>query len=133
MTSLTREQILQAQDIQTVPVEVPEWGGVVYVKTLTALERSTLEKELVEMRANGSPGRIRLEKLRGALVALASCDENGQRLFSEKDIPAIEQKSAAAVDRIVEAAQKAAAMNAGDIDELAGELKNAPPAASPSD
>ena len=36
MTGLTKEQILAANDAAPVPVEVPEWGGTVSVRPMSA-------------------------------------------------------------------------------------------------
>ena len=47
MTILTRDQILQANDLVTETVEVPEWGGSVFVKSLTGVERDQFEAAIV--------------------------------------------------------------------------------------
>jgi hypothetical protein len=38
---LSKKDILDVQDIQKVEVPVPEWGGVVYVKAMTGVERES--------------------------------------------------------------------------------------------
>ena len=43
MPSLSRTDILGAKDLGLTPVEVPEWGGTVYVRSMTARERITWE------------------------------------------------------------------------------------------
>lgn len=120
---LTRDQILQAQDIRIEKVEVPEWGGEVYVKTLTGQERDQLEAALMEYDNKGQPKRLKLDRLRSTLAVLAICDESGQRLFTSGDIQTLAGKSSAALDRVVSKAQELAAISPGDVDKLVTDLK----------
>src|SRR5690606_41735748 len=80
---LNREAILAAKDLPRELVEVPEWGGAVYVRALTGAERDAFEQSIVEQR--GRDARMNLNNLRAKLVALTAVDENGERLFSDKD------------------------------------------------
>ncbi len=127
--SLSKDEILSANDIYIEEVKVPEWGGNVYVKTLSGEDRDMLEASMMEFSANGKPKTLKLQKLRGTLAALGICDEEGNRIFDDKDIPALAKKSAAALDRVVLAVQKLAAMSPADVNDLIGELKNDQPAA----
>ena len=45
---LTRNEILAVDDLQTQKVDVPEWGGSVYVRGLTGSERDALEASIVK-------------------------------------------------------------------------------------
>jgi len=58
MTLLTRDQILQAQDIARETVSVPEWGGSVLVRGLTGQERDAYEATI--MRLNGTNAQMNL-------------------------------------------------------------------------
>lgn len=121
---LGREEILGARDLRTELVEVPEWGGAVRIRTLTAAERDSYEQALMRRRG----GRLEVE-MRGArvrLVALCVVDEQGQRLFSDQDIEALEGRSAAAIDRIFTAALKLNGMAEGAIEEALGNSESAP-------
>ena len=60
------------------------------------------------------------ENFRAKLAAACIVDEEGNRLFSEKDVAALGRKSAAALDRVATAAQRISAMSQEDVDELAG-------------
>ena len=90
---LTREQILQSDDLPRETVQVPEWGGEVQVRTMTGTDRDAFEASLI-----GKEGR--LENVRARLVSLTLCDETGSRLFSDGDISALGGKSAKALDRV---------------------------------
>jgi len=88
---LTREQILSRVDLRTETVEVPEWGGEIRIRELTARRRSEFEK-LAEQ--HGDDYAV------AWLVAESCVDEAGQRIFSQEDIEALREKSAAALLRI---------------------------------
>lgn len=96
---LTREQILQCDDLPRETVQVPEWGGEVQVRTMTGTDRDTFEASLI-----GKEGR--LENVRARLVSLALCDGEGHRLFSDADITVLGGKSAKALDRVFAVAQR---------------------------
>lgn len=98
--SLDRSAILAAADRKTAPLEVPEWGGTVYLRTLTGLERDALEAEITK---NG--GKVG-KNFRARFCALVLADESGKRLFEDKDADALAEKSGAVLGRICEAAFK---------------------------
>ena len=60
MAYLTRDEILQAQDIQFEDVKVPEWNGTVRVRGLTGVERDALEASLIE--GKGKDAQVNLAK-----------------------------------------------------------------------
>ena len=104
MALLGRDQILTAQDLPTVDVEVPEWGGTVRVRMMTGGERDAFEAGTITR--HGKKIEQNLVNIRARLVALCVVDEKGQRLFSEADAAALGQKSAAALNRVFNAAQQ---------------------------
>ena len=122
---LTRDQILNAQDIQTEEVSVPEWGGSVLVRALDGEERDALEASMIQ--GKGKNAQVNLKNLRAKLAARSMVDENGKRLFEDGDIPALAKKSAAALNRVYEAAQRLSGITPEDVDEL---TKNSKPAQS---
>ena len=114
---LNRDDILAADDLVTEEVEVPEWGGSVYVRTMTGAERSHFELEIVPGVGSGD-NRVEMLNLREKLLVLVLVDEDGQRLFSDKDIKVLGQKSAAALDRLFTVAQRLNGLSAADVAEL---------------
>ena len=48
MTYLSRDAILQREDIKTEDVEVPEWGGTVRVRGMTGVQRDAFEASLIQ-------------------------------------------------------------------------------------
>jgi len=96
METLTREAILAADDLPREAVDVPEWGGRIWVRALTAGERETWETRYLGTDEAASPA----SRIRASLAVFACCDEAGKPLFTEADVPALAGKSAAAVLRI---------------------------------
>ena len=113
---LSKETILAVDDIQFEDVPVPEWGGVVRVKSLMGNERDGLEASMIVGR--GKTAHVNLENLRAKLVARSCVDENGKRIFGDADIPALAKKSAAALNRVYEVAQRLSGITEEDVDEL---------------
>ena len=124
---LTREQILQANDLKSEVVNVPEWGGEVTVRTLTGDE-----KDVYEMGLYGN-GKKEIRHIRAGLLARAIVDKDGNRLFTDADVLALGAKSAAAIDRIYTVASRLNAMTKEDEKQLEKNLGAIPTADSPSD
>lgn len=116
MALLTRDAILQAQDLPTEDVEVPEWGGTVRVRALTGAERDAFEQSIVEQK--GKSTKMNLQNLRAKLVALTVVDEEGNRIFNDADAKLLGQKSALALNRVFEVAQKLSGLTPADVEEL---------------
>lgn len=117
---LTRDQILQASDLKIETVDVPEWGGKVGVRSITAIERSQLESLIVEVDGRGRTKKLRMEELRARLLCLAVVDEKGNRLFMhETDVAKVGAKSAQAVERVFDVARRLAGMSEDDVEALA--------------
>lgn len=113
---LTREQILAADDLSIEDVPVPEWGGIVRVRGLTGAERDGLEAETVSLQ--GRTPHMKMENFRARLVARSMVDDAGKRLFTLRDVEALGQKSAVALQRVFEVAQRLSGLSAGDVEEL---------------
>lgn len=114
---LTRDQILEADDLARKAVSVPQWGGTVYVRTMTGAERDAFEVSIV------APGAEKYVNLRARVVALCAVDEAGRRLFSDEDVVRLGDKSAAALEAVFDAASKLNAITPEDVAELE---KNSP-------
>ena len=113
MGLLTKKQILQADDLKRELVSVPNWGGDVYVRTMTGTERDTFEQSIVE-----GKGKVNLTNFRAKLCALTIADETGKRLFDDKDIVELGKKSAKALDHIFGIAQKLNGIGTQDVEDL---------------
>lgn len=139
---LDRAGILGAEDARVEPVEVPEWGGTVLVRALTAAERDHYEagllEERTEQRPRGPGGKRkgtrqtlgislgRLENARAKLVVLCVVNQRGERLFGDDDVKALGAKSALALNRVYEMARDLAGLTDEDVAELAEGLDDGP-------
>jgi hypothetical protein len=112
---LTKEAILSCEDRGFEIVEVPEWGGSVRVASMTAAERDKFEQMIVDKKS----GAVKLDNLRATLAAHVLVDDDGERLFTDKDLIALSKKSATAVSRVFDAAQRLNAFSDDDVEELA--------------
>jgi hypothetical protein len=114
--ALTREEILGREDLPLEEVPVPEWGGAVWVRTISAAERDAWEASTY---GDGKGDvRERLANLRARLVCLCACSANGDRLFTDADAGKLGGKSAAAVDRLFDVAQRLNGLGPRDVEEL---------------
>ena len=113
---LDRDAILNVVDLKPEVVEVPEWGGSLYIRMLTASERDKFEASCV-----GTGKKQNLSNIRARLVVLCACDESGERLFTDGDAEALGRKSAAAVDKVFGACSKLNGFSSQDIEDLEGE------------
>lgn len=123
---LTRDQILGASDLPSEDVEIPEWKGTVRVRGMTVAERNAWEKSNTRT-FRGRSGQMvtevsqtALTNFRQRLVARCVVDQDGNRLFSDSDVAALERKSAAAMERIVNVANRLNGVSQQDLEELEG-------------
>lgn len=121
MPLLTKAAILAAADFKTIDCEVPEWGGTVRLRGMSGAERDAWEAEVMDAR---EAGKLNYTNFRARLVARCLIDEQGQRLFTDSDIEALGRKSALALMRVFEAAQKLNGLSKGDVEELTEGLKS---------
>lgn len=112
---LTADDILAADDRLFEDVPVPEWGGVVRVRGLSGTERDKFEASLLDRQ-----GRPRTHNARAKLAQLCMVSESGQLLFSEEQVAALGRKSAAALGRVFDVAQKLSGLTDDDMEELEG-------------
>jgi hypothetical protein len=124
MAILKRDDILLAADIKKELLPVPEWGGEVFVKALSGTERDRWETSMIQMK--GTDRTINMQNIRAKLASMAICDEDGKRLFSDNDVLALGQKSASALQRVFELAQKLSGIGDDAVEELTEGVKTDP-------
>lgn len=125
MAILGYEAILNAADMTTKDVPVPEWGGEVRIRTITSEDRDAFEASLIEMRKDGSPKR-NAANARARLAALCIVNEQGETLFSKADVVLLGRKSAVALQRVFNACQELNGFTEADIEELANSFTSDP-------
>jgi hypothetical protein len=113
---LTKDLILAADDLKTIEVKVPEWGGAVLIRGMTGADRDDYESSVISQ--NGKDVKVNYENMRAKLVAKCIVDEEGKRVFTDADVAVLSKKSAVAINRVFEAAQKLCGIGANDISDL---------------
>lgn len=116
MMILTKAAILAADDIKTVPVPVPEWGGDVLVRGMTGTQRDDYEQAI--MAGKGANREVNLRNARTKLVVRSVVNADGELLFAEQDAVALGRKSAAALQRVFDVATSLSGLSKEDLDEL---------------
>ena len=112
MAILTKEQILAANDVKRIKINVPEWGGEVYISTMTGTARDEFETGILSNAKGGKVGNARAR-----LAASTITDELGNLLFTANDIESLGLKSQLALDRVVSEAQKLNKLTNDDLEQ----------------
>lgn len=90
MAILTREDILKVQDLKCKTINVPEWGGEVIVKEMSAARRLEFERLLTENE----------DQVRILLVAICVVNEAGEPLFTVEDVQSLGKKNFQTVRKV---------------------------------
>lgn len=114
---LTREQILESNDIQEEIIEVPEWGGSVKVRGMTGVERDKFEAST--FKGKGKNLQLNWQNIRAKLVASTVVNGVGHLMFTDQDVAALGKKSAVGLDRVFEAGQRLSGITKEDVEDLA--------------
>ncbi len=125
MAYLTKSEILDAQDLPTQIVVVPEWAGDVVVRGLTGSERDSLEASIVVQK--GKNVTANLQNLRAKMVQRCIIDPKSRELmFSPAEVSALGNKSAVALQRVFDVARELSGMGDADVKELTGNSESEP-------
>ena len=126
MGLIDKDAILAAQDIKSEDVEVPEWGGSVRVRELSAADLLGFWDA-----CRDGEGELVRERVQPALLARAVVGEDGAPLFTDADVGELMRKSARIIGRVSDAAQKLNGIGQ-EAEEIAKNSGAAPSGASPS-
>jgi len=126
MSLLSKREILEAHDLGHKDIEVPEWGGTVRIKRITALERDEFERENSKKNKNGEQ-EMAMDNFRARYCSFVMVDETGERLFSSADVENLGAKSGKALQRIFTVAMD---LNGIGVAELEALTKNSEPGLS---
>lgn len=104
--NLTRDQILAARPMRCEEIDIPELGGIVRVRMMSAGDRERYESGLIDDTAGDARRRIRVGELAARLVVFSVVDAEGRLVFSEQDIPQVAALDADVVRRIADVATR---------------------------
>lgn len=117
MKVLNREGILTAADIVTEDVPCPEFGPdcVVRIRNLTAAGRAAFIQRSQNQRESGA-NPLDFEV---TIVVMTAVDEHNVLCFKEEDAPLLAEKSAVAIKRLSEVAQRLSGLLTETVKETA--------------
>lgn len=107
--ALNKAAILAAGDVALSKVNVPEWGGDVFIKTISGVDRDRFEDGYSEQK---------MKNFRSRFLVLTLCDEKGDRLFTDAEVEELSKKSSIVLNRLFEKAWSLNAFTNEAIDEL---------------
>jgi len=87
MKQLTAQEILEADDIEVIKVDVPMWGGFVHLRVLPVGEGLELNEKMQALKKEESAQALYM------LLGATLCDEKGKKLFTEKQIEKLATRS----------------------------------------
>ena len=126
MALLTKEQILEKQDIRTETIAVPEWGGDVRVRGLTARERSRIAQDATR-KSNGKDYTDWLRAQTDTFIKGVVEPE-----FDVNDANALAAKSSGALQRVVAAISRLSGIDEDEIEEMRKNSETSPVGSSSS-
>ena len=127
---LTRDDILNADDLKSEYVEVPEWGGTLRVRGLTGSERDRFFGSFVDGDGNKDLGALNNATAR--VLALSIVDEDGKPLFTKADVVALGNKSGEATGKVWTVVQRISGLSPKSIKALTENLEEGQNGNSPS-
>lgn len=114
MAVLTADQILKVADAKTYEIEVPEWGGEVYIRVMSVGERDANELDWLRNKDNGVPN------FRSRFLARVLSDKEGKRLFNDDQVKELSKKSGDVMDRLFKLAMRYNSVTEEDVEIAAG-------------
>lgn len=115
--SLSRDAILGASDIQTETVDVPEWGGKVTIRGLTGRELDDYQNSLRKIVRDQV---VMQPNSRAKLLVKSIVDDQGSRLFTDKDVDALARRSGRVLDRLWDVAARLSGITDEEQEEMEG-------------
>lgn len=99
--ALSKEQILKSVPVRE-SVEVPEWGGAVWVSRLSGLHRAELDDISRDLFVGEEKKLTSVSALKYTLALLVRSvvDDEGNRLFSDEDMDSLRAQSDEALARV---------------------------------
>lgn len=115
---LTKEQIITASDLPTEDVSVPEWGGTVGVRGMSVAQRAAWA-DSVQVTGPDGKKSVDTSRFQAALVAACVIGDDGHPVFETADVAILAGKSASAMQRVFDVAQRLCGMGDSAVEAAA--------------
>jgi len=130
MALLNRNQILEAKDIQTKVIFVPEWEGEIMIKQLSAKEYNDIFMNMINIRKMAAKqlskknadenledtiNELAIKNQKILIIIKSVVDENMNPLFTEADIELLYQKNTNVINRVIEEIEEFNAVSSEDV------------------
>ena len=133
LSELTIEQIRDAHDDVIEKIPCPEWGGFVWVRNPSAVERNAFERESQRRMPRKATWEDRCRDLKERLTLWFTCHEDRSPFFDRstphkvsETISWLRTKNAAPVNRIADAVLRLGGWNEKDVEDLVGNFESVP-------
>ena len=113
--ALNKTQIFDAVDVETVAVDVPEWGGEIMLQPMTGKQRNDYE-----FWAHSQTQSNDFRGIRERLIIACAVGDDGKPLFDFDDMEKLSEKNADVIERLHKCAQQICGMDADAVDDAAG-------------
>lgn len=114
-----RDQIMNADDLQSEEFPVPEWGVTVWIRSLPSGEFEGYLASMMDK--DNKADRKKLAQSKAGLLVRCLYDANGDKIFNNGDIDVLAAKNAKVVARIY---TKAAELNGASPEAVEDAEKN---------
>lgn len=125
---LNRDSILGARDFGLKEIDVPEWGGTIYLRKWSAKDRNAYIGKSVNVDEDGS-GHVNYEAIFDSqvwAVAMSICDEDGKRLFTDDELDLLATKNGDVIQRLCEEVYKLNGLAEKSVEESAKNSESNP-------
>ena len=121
LVALSKKAILEAKDIKTKEIEVPEWGGAVCIRIISGADRDVFEQAYSEKK---------MDAFRTRFLVLTICDASGERVFTNDEVEALNKKSSKVLNRLFDEAWEFNAFTPAAVEALGNDSPSVQSASS---
>lgn len=103
---MTAATIFAVDDVEIEKVELPEpYKGHIYMKNMDGDEWDTYQDSIVDKDDDGNR-TLNLKQSRAKMITRCACNEKGELIFTDGDIPTLCKKSAKLLEHLTKVAQR---------------------------
>jgi len=118
MAGELRKTILEADDIESEIIDVPQWGIKVEIRGMSSKERAKL------LKSTSVNGEVDFDRwFPDLIIATAHDPETGDKIFEPADREALNAKSGAAITKLAEAASRLSGLGEADVEAAKEDLQ----------